>query len=246
MRYINEILFFAVILIANVIQGITGFAGTVLAMPPAVMLVGLDTAKPILNLLGLLSGLYVVVTAGKYINKKEFFKTSAVMTVGIIAGIFIKDKLHGNPEILYIILGVVVTAVGVIGAVHSFILKSPPKKQGKFVSWLMLTVAGVVHGLFVCGGPLIVSYFSAEIEDKNEFRSTISAVWVVLNGFIFIDDLRMGHWHADTVKLFVPAAVVMVAAMFIGSILYKKMSRSVFMKVTFVLLMISGVALLLK
>ena len=54
----KKILFLLVVFLTNIIQGITGFAGTMLAMPPSVMLVGFDTAKPILNALGLLSGIY--------------------------------------------------------------------------------------------------------------------------------------------------------------------------------------------
>ena len=57
----NYIVFFLVILLANIIQGITGFAGTILAMPPSLMLVGYSVAKPVLNVLGLLSGIYVFV-----------------------------------------------------------------------------------------------------------------------------------------------------------------------------------------
>ncbi len=52
----NQVLFLLVILLANIIQGITGFAGTILAMPPSLMLVGYAVAKPVLNVLGLLSG----------------------------------------------------------------------------------------------------------------------------------------------------------------------------------------------
>lgn len=51
--------FFLVILLSNIIQGITGFAGTILAMPPSLMLVGYNTASRMLNVLGLLSGIYV-------------------------------------------------------------------------------------------------------------------------------------------------------------------------------------------
>ena len=60
----NQILFFTVILLTNIIQGITGFAGTILAMPPSLMLVGYDIAKPILNVLAIFSGVYVF--AGNY------------------------------------------------------------------------------------------------------------------------------------------------------------------------------------
>ena len=40
MTMMNYILFLLVILLTNIIQGITGFAGTILAMPPGLMLVG--------------------------------------------------------------------------------------------------------------------------------------------------------------------------------------------------------------
>ena len=57
MTMMNYILFLLVILLTNIIQGITGFAGTILAMPPGLMLVGYPVAKPVLNVLGLLSGI---------------------------------------------------------------------------------------------------------------------------------------------------------------------------------------------
>ena len=47
----KELLFYIVILLANIIQGITGFAGTILAMPFSLILVGYDVAKPVLNVL---------------------------------------------------------------------------------------------------------------------------------------------------------------------------------------------------
>ena len=58
MTMMNYILFLLVILLTNIIQGITGFAGTILAMPPGLMLVGYPVAKPVLDVLGLLSGIY--------------------------------------------------------------------------------------------------------------------------------------------------------------------------------------------
>ena len=49
---VRNILFFVVVFLTNIIQCVTGFAGTVLAMPFSVLLVGYDTARPILNALG--------------------------------------------------------------------------------------------------------------------------------------------------------------------------------------------------
>lgn len=47
-------MFFGVgILVANIIQGLTGFAGSLLAMPPSIHLQGLSTAKVAVNTYGL-------------------------------------------------------------------------------------------------------------------------------------------------------------------------------------------------
>lgn len=244
---VRDILFLLVVFLTNVIQGITGFAGTMLAMPFSVMLVGFDTAKPILNALGLLSGIYIVLLNRKSVNKKEFLKIICVMSVGIIGGIALRSLLKNEAKLLYIILGVIIILTAVSGIYKSFIKKgSTNAKQGRAVSFLLLASAGVTHGMFVCGGPLLVSYMTGRVEDKNEFRATLSACWIVLNSIVFLDDFRSGLWHMDMLPLFAVSVVLLFAAMFVGSQLCKRMSRSLFMKATYVLLMISGALLFIK
>ncbi len=244
---IKNILFLLVVFLTNVIQGITGFAGTMLAMPPSVMLVGFETAKPILNALGLLSGVYIVLQKRKSVNKKEFLKIIAVMSVGIIGGIALRSLFADKDSVLYIILGVIVILTALSGIYKSFFKKGEQSAEhGKVVSFLLLASAGVTHGMFVCGGPLLVSYMTGRVKDKDEFRATLSACWIVLNGIILFDDVRSGLWNKDLLLIFGLSVVLLFAAMFVGSLLVKKMSREVFMKVTYVLLIVSGIMLFIK
>ena len=71
---LSYIIFYCVILLANIIQGITGFAGTILAMPVSMMTVGFDVARPVLNGLGILAGIMVLVTCWRKIDWIEFTK----------------------------------------------------------------------------------------------------------------------------------------------------------------------------
>ena len=71
---IRNTLFLLVVFLTNVIQCITGFAGTVLAMPFSVLLVGYDAARPVLNLLGLLASVYVAAAGRRHICKKELLR----------------------------------------------------------------------------------------------------------------------------------------------------------------------------
>lgn len=243
---VKKILFLLVVFLTNIIQGITGFAGTMLAMPPSVMLVGFDTAKPILNALGLLSGIYIVDANRKSVNKKEFLKIVAVMSLGMLAGFALRSVLAGRERVMYIMLGAVVILTAVSGIYKTFLKKGGGHSHGKAVSAVLLIAAGVTHGLFVCGGPLLVSYMTGKVGDKQEFRTTLSACWIVLNGIILTDDIRTGLWNKNMLLLFCISAVILFAAMFIGSLLCKKMSRGLFMKITYILLIVSGALLFIK
>lgn len=259
----EQILFFFVILAANIIQGITGFAGTILAMPPSLMLVGYNVAKPVLNVLGLLSGVYVFAEQRRSVNWKEVRRIVLVMAVGIFCGIFLKTLFDGKEDLLYKLLGVFVIFLAVQGLYGQLVKKKCTAKKVSKVdteqkeerkqtllttagNFLLLSLAGIVHGIFVSGGPLLIGYLTRRIKDKVSFRATISTVWIVLNTMIMADDIRSGLWNPALVKTQVISIPFLLAGMFIGSKLYAKMSQRVFMILTYILLFISGISLLIK
>jgi uncharacterized membrane protein YfcA len=242
---IKNILFLLVVFLTNIIQCITGFAGTVLAMPFSVMLIGYDAAKAILNLLGLLASIYIVIICFKHINKKELGKMTGIMLAGMAAGMYLKRFFTANPSLLYKTLGIIVIAFAVMNAVK-FFRHREDKELPAPVSVILLVLSGVVHGMFVCGGPLLVTYASGKLKDKDEFRGTLSAVWIILNGILFVSDIIGGSFDAPTVRLTLISAAVLAAALVAGNLISKKMSRKVFLILTYVLMLISGISLLIK
>lgn len=270
--------FFLVILLSNIIQGITGFAGTILAMPPSLMLVGYDTAKPVLNVLGLLSGIYVFAGHRKHVCWGELKKIVAVMAAGIVGGIFLKGFFAGRERALYALLGLFVVCLSLQGlhklwrdwlgtqedaaagaeaaeakaAAGAKTADAKAAAEGKAAGpdkaglYLLLGLAGIVHGIFVSGGPLLIGYLTKRIQDKVSFRATISTVWVVLNTIILLDDIRSGLWNPELVKIQAASIPFLLAGMAVGSRLYAKMSQRLFMLITYVLLFVSGISLLIK
>lgn len=271
--------FFLVILLSNIIQGITGFAGTILAMPPSLMLVGYDTAKPVLNVLGLLSGIYVFAGHRKHVCWGELKKIVAVMAAGIVGGIFLKGFFAGRERALYALLGLFVVCLSLQGlhklwrdwlgtqedaaagaeaaaeakaAAGAKTAEAKAAAEGKAAGpdkaglYLLLGLAGIVHGIFVSGGPLLIGYLTKRIQDKVSFRAAISTVWVVLNTIILLDDIRSGLWNPELVKIQVASIPFLLAGMAVGSRLYAKMSQRLFMLITYVLLFVSGISLLIK
>ncbi len=247
----KDILFIIVVFVANIIQSITGFAGTVLAMPFSIMLVGYGTAKPILNVLGIVLSLGVIGLNHKSLNKKEFFKIIAIMLAGMVAGYFITTRFDLKAGLLYKLLGAIVLLFMGIGVFNSYSEKYRSKKKEtnektSFLAYLVLVVAGVVHGMFVCGGPLLVVYASEKIKGRDEFRVTVSAVWAVLNSIILFSDVKAGLFNHKTVILLAVCIVLLFGALWLGNILFRHINKKWFMIITYVLMGISGISLLVK
>ena len=242
---LNNVLFLLVVFLSNIIQCITGFAGTVLAMPFSVMLIGLSDAKAILNVLGAAASVGVLITGYKYVNKKEFLKIVLLTLPGIAAGYFLSPKLMSVQKTACILLGGIVIFFAAFNFVK-LIMKKEMKPQGTALSVIVLLCAGLIHGLFVCGGPLLVTYASRQFQDTKEFRSTLSAVWIVLNGVMFFSDYLNGYFQRQTWILLGISLLILAAAVVLGNLIAKKMSRKGFLILSYCLMIISGVSLLLK
>lgn len=242
---LEKIVFLIVVFLTNIIQCITGFAGTVLAMPFSLMLVGYDVAKPILNVLGLAASVFIVIKEHKSVKVNELIKIVGFMLAGMVIAHFIKDFASGYDYILYKVLGAIIVGVAIYNAILFFSKKEAPHPNLLF-SILILLSAGIVHGLFVCGGMFVVIYANANIKEKNEFRATLSAVWLVLNSIIMFSDISAGYMVYDTIILLVISLLVLAGALIVGNLIYKKLSKSVFLQLTYALMLISGISLLVK
>lgn len=67
-------------------------------------------------------------------------------------------------------------------------LPLPGATQGKGRVWtvLGLLAAGVVHGVYACGGPMLVYVTGRRGLEKPAFRSTLTAVWAILGAVLLV------------------------------------------------------------
>ena len=236
-----EILFILVVFVANIIQSITGFAGTVLAMPASIRLVGYDMARPILNFVAIIICLVIVIRNFKAINVHHFLFLLGFVGIGLLIGYGISlliNNLEIRKDIIFKVYGGIICAIALLFLFFDFEKKNIPN----VVEAIILIMAGILHFLFTSGGPLVVIYAITRIKDKKEFRATLSGLWVILNSFVFGVDLASGmfsEWHMWYIALIIIA--VSSLSIFIGKLIVGKLNQKAFMKFTFVLLFVSGV-----
>ncbi|MCQ2796910.1 MAG: sulfite exporter TauE/SafE family protein [Bacilli bacterium] len=231
--WLSKALFVVVVFLTNIIQAITGFAGTVLAMPFSIQLVGKPYAKPVLNAIALLVCIIVVVRNFKKIDWKCLLEIIVFMGIGMVAGFFLEKYLYSKWFLK--IYGIIIVFI----AIYYFFVDNPIKLP-KPIGWVIMFLAGIIHMIFVSGGPLLIIAAKNKIKDKETFRATLSMVWVILNSSILVTDAVGGNFSLDQLWILLIMIPTVVISILIGKFALKKMSNNLFMKLTCVLLFISG------
>lgn len=114
-----DAVFLLVLFVSNVIQAITGFAGTVLAMPASMLLIGADEARVVLNMMALLSCLWIGVQHKTHIRWHVLARMVAGMAVGMIAGMAIYSFMPLGPlQKAYGIFIIVVAVKNLFAPLH--------------------------------------------------------------------------------------------------------------------------------
>ena len=235
---IREYLFIIIVLFANIIEGITGFAGTMLAMPASMMLIGAEEAKVILNMVALMVSSTIAVKTYKKINRKELVKITSLMMLGMVIGLYLFAVLP--VKLLSVCYGVLIIAVAVNGLASKKRMELP---AGILI--IIVLAAGIIHGLFLSGGALLVVYVTAVIKEKGVIRATLAPVWLMLNTIILLQDIWFGRITFHTLRLTGMCMIPVILALVLGNYLHNKIKQERFVHLTYLLLIISGVSLVI-
>lgn len=237
METMEKALFIAAFFFAYTVQAITGFAGNVFAMPVGTQLLGLSSSVAILNAMGFFACGLLTIMNFKSVNWRELAKIVLTMLPFVLIGIWLDTVLPLH--ILLRIYGVIIVAIG---------LKNLLQKRQKFLPewalWTILALAGLVQGMFVSGGALLVIYTVQKLQDKQQFRMTLSATWAILNLIYAVIAFGQGSFTGEVVQIVLMCVPVAVLATWIGNRLQKKISQEKFLKLTYVLLLFIGMVLL--
>lgn len=115
--------------------------------------------------------------------------------------------------------------------------------------WLMrgvLVLAGVIHGAFGAGGPLVVIYASRVLTEKTLFRVTLCMLWLCLNTLlIFKWTWAGGVWNRQVAIQLAVALPFLAVGMIAGDCLHQRVNERFFRILVYAVLILAGVVLLL-
>ncbi|MEE4250037.1 MAG: sulfite exporter TauE/SafE family protein [Alcanivoracaceae bacterium] len=229
------------ILLAYTIEAITGFGSIVIALSLGALLMPVPELLPILVPLNILMTGWLTSRLYRSIDVSLLVKRIVpLMLGGTITGYLLLPWL--DERWLKPLFGMLILwfSTRELWRLHHGAAARHP-------DWLappLMFSAGVTHGLFASGGPLLVYALAGSSLDKARFRATLIAVWFLLNSSLTIAFLLDGRLQPalPTVLMLAP---LLPLGVWVGEKLHHRVDEVLFRKLVYGLLMVTGTILLL-
>ena len=233
------------VLATHLIEGVTGFGSSVLALPFLTPLVGLKNAIPLLCLLNCVMAAYLVSRSWRAISWKEFGFIALWVAMGLPVGLALYEYLPAN--VLCAVLGAAMIVIGADGIRKCGTRPSANSAGAKrsIFTRALLFCGGIIQGAFGSGGPFIVIYAAKALPEKSLFRVTLSLLWLATNSArLVVWTVRGTVWDREILALTLAALPFMVAGVLIGDLLHRRVDEFRFRRFVYLVLCVAGAVML--
>lgn len=238
--------FALVVVAAYTVQTATGFGAMLVCVTLGAQLIGLETVIRLMVPLSFLQTGYIVIRHRDGIDWGLLLKrVLPLMTLGMGFAFLLLTQV-GGPW-LGLAFGVMVLALSARDLHHlrsaNVALDTPisrPASVGALLS------AGVIHGIYASGGPMLVYAIGREGLTKKVFRSTLSMVWIVLNVILVARFLLAGDYDREVgldILLLVPTVPL---GILVGEWVHHKIDERRFRMAVLVLLIAAAISLIVR
>lgn len=231
------------VLLAFTAEAITGFGSIVIALALGALLLPIPELLPVLVPLNILMSGTLTWRYRQHIHGPTLWRLILpLMGVGLVVGSVLRPWLENSALTLLFGVLIIVFSSRELWRLWRG-LATPPHGAWWTRGWML--GAGLTHGLFASGGPMLVYALSGLPLDKTRFRATLIAVWFTLNATLTVWFLVDGSLIAAGGKVLMLAPVVVVA-MVLGDHLHHRIPDVLFRRCLFILLLCTGVVLALS
>lgn len=224
-----------VLFLAGAIQGAANFGFALIALPLLGLMMPLKTAVPLLALVGLFLGTAQLVQ----IRKKPDFKMVGVLLafgmLGVPFGTWI--LVVADDVLLKGVVGVVLVVSAVLLAKGFRV-----RRGGKLLhTALGGFLSGICKGAASIGGPPIVILLSNYDLDKQTYRANILSYFFLIGIFAIPNYWKAGLFSQELLVQSIWGFGAAVVGVTVGNFVFKRMDEMKFKKLTYGIVMLSGV-----
>lgn len=231
------------ILLGYTVEAITGFGSLVISLSLGALLLPIAEILPVVVPLHILMSGFLVWRNWRYINWNLLLKLLLPsMLLGTLAGYAMRPWL--DDALLKVLFGVLVLWFASRELWRLF-RGQESQPHPTLLSRILTLGAGLTHGLFASGGPLLVYAIAGTQLDKSQMRATMLSVWFTLNGCLTLLFLFDGSLLPSLLRMtaYLPLLAVGIV---LGEYLHHRLDEMRFRRIIYSLLLATGVLLVGK
>ncbi len=223
------------------LEAITGFGGTVIALALGALLLPIGTLVPLLVPLSMVLGLVMVWRHRGHIDRRLLWRIVLPgMASGTVLGYLLRPWL--NEALMRQLFGVLIAGFAV-RELWRLRHSVTPRARPPWLTQGLTALAGVTHGLFASGGPLLVVALAGLSLNKATFRITLIVVWLFLDTGLSVAFALDGRL-LPVLPLVLAYLPVIALGLWLGERLHHRVSEDHFRTAIYGVLLVCGALLL--
>lgn len=233
-----------VVSLAFSVEAATGFGATVIAVALGVHLFPLDELLPVIVPLGLVLSASIAWRERAHTDRRLLLhRILPLMILGLALGLVVFETASNTA--LQRAFGFFIVVVALLELWRNRAGAPAAPALPPLLRNAALLGAGVIHGLFSSGGPLLVYALGRAPVAKRAFRATLSTVWVVMATALSTAYTIRGHVDTDTLAATATLIPVLGLAFLAGNWVHGRLDEQRFRTFVYVLLLGAGLTSLL-
>lgn len=228
------------------VEAVAGFGGTVVAVSLGA------TAFPIAHVLAVFLPLNLALSAYLALRHRAAVRGRLLagrivpaMAIGLAGGTALAVLVDAErAKVGFAALVIAVAVREVVRLARAPVAPAAPLPPAAQAA--ILVGAGVIHGLYATGGPLVVAVANRVLHAKAELRATLAVLWFSLNAIVLVRLIAHGDLTGETLRvsaMIVPALAVAAA---LGEVVHRRVSERGFRWLVAALLGVTGAILLAR
>ena len=226
------------------VEATTGFGATVIALALGVHLFSLGELLPVFVPLGLVVSSWLVLRGRAHVDRRLLLaRILPWMGLGLAVGLAIFER--ASHELLRRVFGAFVVTLAALELVRIARARENAPALSPPATTAALLGAGVMHGMFSTGGPLLVWALGRSLTEKRAFRATLSCVWLVLGTTLTLAYAVNDRLDGSTLRATLALVPVLGVALVVGEWAHQRLDERRFRVLVYVLLLAAGASSLL-
>lgn len=226
-----------ILFVSTLTRSTFGFGDALIAMPLLTLIIGVQTATPLVAFIASTIALTIVWSNWRCINLKATWHLIVSSLIGIPVGVLVLKTVP--EEIVKSFLGLSIILVSLYNLVQPRLITLSQQKW----AYLFGFVAGVLGGAYNTNGPPVVIYGALNRWPPDRFRATLQGYFLPTGLLILVGHGLGGLWTAQVLQLYALALPVVLIAIFLGGKLNQRIPLGRFEK--FIYMTLVGLGLLL-